>query len=461
VTTKELAGAVKEGFTDIETLKRYTTVTMGPCQGKMCHGLVTRFHAGATGSTPAQVGLTTARPPWQPVPLGLLAVPHHAPVRRTPMHRRHEALKASWVDMGEWKRPLAYGDVAAEVRAVREAVGLIDVSTLGKLEVQGPDAGAYLDWLHPNRFSDLAVGRVRYRAMLDDAGIILDDGTVARLGPERFLISTTTGTIDAMEQWFGWWLAGSDRDVSVVNVTAQLAAVNLAGPRAREVLARLTDADISREAMPYLAAAEATVAGIPAILLRIGFVGEVGFEIHVAADRGEALWDTILDAGKDLGIKPFGVEAQRVLRLEKQHAIVGQDTDALSNPLDAGMGWLVKRDKLDFIGRDAMLGLLERGAPDLGRPGRQVLTGFQTPGPLLPAEGAAIVRDGKAVGRVTSCKLSPTLGHPIGLAWVPAEDAVDGSPLTIRLGVGTDGATTPGTVRTTPFYDPEGQRVRA
>ena len=455
VTTKELAQGVAEGFADLETLKRYSTVTMGPCQGKMCHGIAARVHARLTDSSPARTGLTTARPPFQPISLAALAGPHLAPIRRTAMHEQHERLGARWVDMGDWKRPFAYGDVNDEVRAVREAAGIIDVSTLGKLDVQGADAGAFLDWLHPNRFSDLRPGRVRYRAMLDDAGIVLDDGTVARLGDERFFVSTTTGNIEAVEQWLGWWLADGARDVSVTNVTSEFAAVNLAGPRARDILANVTDLDISREAMPYLAAAQGQVAGVPAIILRIGFVGELGFEIHVPADNGAHVWDALVAAGAEHGLRPFGVEAQRVLRLEKQHAIVGQDTDALSNPLDSGMGWLVKADKPDFIGRDAA------GALGDGRDGRLVLTGFEILGVDVPAEGAAIVRDGRAVGRVTSAKWSPTLGRPIGLAWLEDADAVDGAPLTIRLGVGADGFATVGRVRREPFYDPAGERLRS
>jgi sarcosine oxidase subunit alpha len=452
VTVKELKQGVAEGFDSLETLKRYSTVTMGPCQGKMCHGLAARIHTRVAGGTPASTGLTTSRPPFQPVPLAVLAGPHLAPVRRTAMHDQHDALGARWIDMGDWKRPFAYGSVDDEVRAVREAAGLIDVSTLGKLDVQGRDAGAFLDWLHPNRFSDLKVGRVRYRAMLDDAGIILDDGTVARLGEQRFLVSTTTGNLDAVDQWFGWWLAGGARVVDVTNVTSQLAAVNLAGPRAREILARVTELDVSREAMPYLAAAEGEVAGIPAVLLRIGFVGEVGFEIHVPADYGAHLWDALMAAGKDLGLRPFGVEAQRVLRLEKQHAIVGQDTDALSMPVEAGMGWTVEHDKDDFIGRAATLTAASGG---------QVLTGFEVLTGDVPAEGSAIVLDGRAIGRVTSSKWSPTLQRPIGLCWLAGSHVRDGAPITIRLGVGTDGRSTAGRVRTRPFYDPDGERLRA
>jgi sarcosine oxidase subunit alpha len=357
--------------------------------------------------------------------------------------------------MGDWKRPLHYGDVEAECRAVRTAAGIIDVSTLGKLMLQGSDAGAFLDWLHPNRFSDLRQGRVRYRAMLDDAGIVLDDGTVARLSGDRFFVSTTTGNLDAVEGWLRWWLADGTREVTVANVTSHYAAVNLAGPRARDVLSGLTDLDVGREAMPYLAAAEAVVAGIPAILLRIGFVGELGYEIHVPADYGAALWDALHKAGAPHGLQPFGVEAQRVLRLEKQHPIVGQDTDALSDPLGARLAWLVKDDKPDFVGRDA-LGALR----DVPGDARLVLTGFEIGARTVPAEGAAVVSNGVAIGRVTSSKWSPSLGRTIGLAWLAGEAAQDGTTVAIRLGDGTD-ATVTGQVRTHPFYDPDGDRLRS
>jgi sarcosine oxidase subunit alpha len=454
VTVKDLALGVQEGFRDIETLKRYSTVTMGPCQGKMCHTLSARVHAVVAGDGAAAPRLTTSRPPWQPVTLASLAGPHLAPVRRTAMHERHAALGATWIDMGDWKRPLHYGDVDSECRAVRTAAGVIDVSTLGKLMLQGPDAGAFLDWLHPNRFSDLREGRVRYRAMLDDAGIVLDDGTVARLAGDRYFVSTTTGNLDAMDQWFRWWLADGTRQASVVNVTSQYAAINLAGPRARDVLAPLTELDVSREKMPYLSAAEGAVAGIPAILLRIGFVGELGFEIHVPADYGAHLWDVLVDAGREHGLRAFGVEAQRVLRLEKQHPIVGQDTDALSDPIGARMGWLVKADKPDFVGRDALASV-----SGLVTDGRPTLVGFEVSGRTVPAEGAAIVRNGRAIGRVTSSKWSPTLDRTIGLAWLATDAAAEGSDLTIRLGDGGE-ATVAGVVRTRAFYDPDGERLR-
>ncbi|MDQ3127182.1 MAG: (2Fe-2S)-binding protein, partial [Chloroflexota bacterium] len=454
VTAKELAQGIREGFESLETLKRYSTVTMGPCQGKQCHGNAARVTAALRGVSRETTGLTTYRPPVQPVPLAVLAGPHYSPTRRTALHDRHDALGATWMDLGDWKRPLDYGDVDAECRAVHERVGLIDVSTLGKLDVRGRDAGEFLDWLHPNRFSDLRVGRIRYRAMTDDAAIILDDGTVARLGDDRFLVTTGTGSLDAVDGWLRWWLAASDRRVDVTNVTARFAAMNLAGPRARDVLERLTDIDVSPEGLRYLDARETLVAGVPAAILRIGFVGELAYELHVPADQAAYLWDRILATGAEFGIRPFGVEAQRVLRLEKQHAIVGQDTDALSDPRGASMGWLIKGDRRDFIGRDAIAALDARGL-------RDVLIGFEMIGTAVPAEGAAVVRDGKPIGRVTSSKWSPTLGKAIGLAWLPAEDAVDERAITVRLGTGREGSTAPAVVRSTPFYDPAGERVRS
>ena len=450
VTEQDLARAVAEGFDHIETLKRYSTVTMGPCQGKMCHRASIDLCAALTGRTVDETGTTTARPPAVPVPLGALAAGQPDPVKRTPMHERHAALGARSMDMGVWKRPLVYSTVEAECRAVHEAVGLIDVSTLGKLEVTGRDAAAFLDWLHPGRFSDLAPGRIRYRILCDDAGIILDDGTVARLGDTRFLVTTTTGGVDTIEQWFTWWLAGAGKCAHVANVTGALGAVNVAGPRARDLLAPLTALDLSPAGFPYLAAREGRVAGVPSVLLRIGFVGELGYELHFPADYGPYLWDALMDAGRPLGVVPFGVEAQRVLRLEKQHAIVAHDTDALTNPWEADLAWTVKLDKPDFVGRAALLGARTRGP-------RQRLVGFTLAGDgALPGEGAAVVADGRPIGRVTSAKWSAYLGRAIGMAWLPDGLARDGAAFEVRV----NGGTRPATVVTRPFHDPEGARLR-
>jgi sarcosine oxidase subunit alpha len=468
VTEKDVRQAVAEGFDGIELLKRYTTVTMGPCQGKMCHRLSIDICASATGRSVEETGTTTARPPAQPVPLGALAAGLHEPVKRTPMHHLHVAAGAQLMDMGAWRRPLVYTSVDEECRAVRETVGLIDVGTLGKLDLKGRDAAAFLDWLHPNRFSDMASGRARYRVMCDDAGIILDDGVVARLKGDHFLVTTATGTIDAMEQWFEWWLAGGDRCAHLANVTGALAAVNVAGPRARDLLAPLTDIDLAPGAFTYMAVKEGRVAGVPSTVVRLGFVGELAYEIYVPADDGEHLWEALMDAGRSLGIRAFGVEAQRVLRLEKGHVIVSQDTDALTSPFEIGLGGLVKLEKPDFIGRDALRRIAGTGTGQrlvgfeltatTAVPGATPVPGATTPVPgeatLVPAEGAAVVAGGRPIGRVTSAKWSPTLQRVIGMAWIPRDH---GAVFEVRV----DGGMRTAKVVEGAFYDPDGVRLRS
>lgn len=451
VTEQDIRQAIAEGFDHIETLKRYTTVTMGPCQGKMCHRLSIELCARLTGRTVETTGATTARPPAQPVPLGALASRIHDPVKLTPMHESHVAAGARQMDMGAWKRPHTYTSVEDECRAVHDAVALIDVSTLGKLEVTGREAAAFLEWLHPNRFTDLKPGRVRYRLMCDDAGIVLDDGVVARIDEHRFLVTTATGTVEAIEQWFEWWLAGTGRCAHVANMTGGYAAINVAGPRARDLLAPLTDVDCIPDAFPYMAVRSGRVAGVPSHILRIGFVGELAYEIYVPADYGEDLWQRLMQAGAPLGIRAFGVEAQRVLRLEKQHVIVSQDTDALTNPFGINLEPLVKLDKPDFVGRDALAAARPAGVGER-------LVGFEVPGATVPpAEGAAVVADGRPIGRVTSAKWSPQLARVIGLAWLPAARAVDGAEFQVRM----NGLTVGARVVTRPFYDPEGRRLRS
>ncbi|HVF10784.1 MAG TPA: aminomethyltransferase family protein, partial [Abditibacteriaceae bacterium] len=297
-----------------------------------------------------------------------------------------------------------------------------------------------------------------YGIVCDETGTILDDGTFARLDENRWFLTTTTSGVEGMEQTLRQTTIPNANEQApcahVTNVTAALAAVNLAGPRSREVLSALTDIDLSPEAFPYLGAREGTVAGVPALLLRIGFVGELGYEIHYPAEYGTYLWDTLLEAGKEFDIRPFGVEAQRILRLEKQHVIVSHDTDALSNPLDAGMPWVVKWEKEEFSGRRTLLHLREQE----DRAGRQRLVGFQIEnGAIFLPEGSQVVQNGRPVGRVTSYRNSPTLGKGIGIAWVPNASAQEGATIEIALPTGS----TQAAVTLEPFYDPEGQRVRS
>jgi sarcosine oxidase, subunit alpha len=451
VAVKDLKRAIAEGFDSIELAKRYTTVTMGPCQGRLCHRPSIRLYAHEQGTDEAALGTTTARPPWAPVTLGLLAGRTHEPAKRTAIHHRHEEAGATIMWTGAWRRPHSYGSGApAEARNVHERVGLIDVSTLGKLLVAGPDAAAFLERLYPNRYGDLKPGRVRYGVLSTDAGRIMDDGTIARLDEETFYVTTTSTGADAVVGWFEWWNAVWRLDVHIVNLTGAVAAVNVAGPRARELLARVTPSDVSPEGFRYLDARHAHVAGVPCLMLRIGFVGELGYELHFPSPFGEYLWDTLLERGADLGAKPFGLEAQRILRLEKQHVIVGQDTDSESNALDANMPWIVKFDKDDFVGKWALEHARERGP-------RELLVGFEMANGTVPPEGAQVVRDGRPSGRVTSSRWSEQLGRAIGLAWLPPDMAADDASFEIRVG----GRVEPARVRLRPFYDPDGEKLRA
>ncbi len=452
VTEKDIAQAVAEGFDHVETLKRYATVGMGPCQGKVCGLTCTEICSDLTGRDRNATGTTTSRPPAVPVELRVLAADRrHQPVRRTPLHHWHAQADAVWLDAGQWKRPESYGDVAAEVAAVRHAVGLIDVSTLGKIELTGPDAAELLERVYLNGWKDLRPGRVRYGAMCNEDGVLFDDGVGVRLGPEAFYLTATTGNADNVFGWLELWRATWRLNVQVVNRTSALAAVNLVGPRARDVLARVTRLDVSAAALPYMALREGEVAGVPCRLLRLGFVGELGYEIHCPGALAWHLWEALLEAGRDAGLRPFGVEAQRVLRLEKGHAIIGQDTDALSTPLGAGLGWLVRFDKPQFHGRGPLLRLREMEA-------RQCLVGFVMPDrPSVVSEGCQVVEDGVPVGRVTSARYSPTLRRAIGLAWVPARRAAPGSRFHIRW----NGADVEAVVAALPFYDPDGKRLRS
>jgi sarcosine oxidase subunit alpha len=452
VTAKDIRRSIAEGYDSIELCKRYTTVTMGPCQGRMCELQSIRLMAQEMGRSLDEVGTTTARPPTIPVPMGVLAGPPFEPAKRSAIHGRHRELNANVMWAGDWRRPYDYGDPEAEVLAVHRAAGLIDVSTLGKLLVRGPDAGEFLDRLYPNRLSNLKPGRIRYGVINTDAGRIVDDGTICRLDDDTFYVTTTSSGAGAVEEWFSWWLTDWGMRVYLTDITQGLAAVNLAGPKAREIMARVTELDCSNDAFKYLDGKRASIAGVPCLILRIGFVGELGYEIHCPSAHGEHLWDALLDAGAAFGIRPFGLEPQRVLRLQKMHILVGQDTDSESTPFGAAMPWIVKLDKEeDFIGRWA----LERYSTEAAS---TTLVGFTLSDGHVPTEGSVVLDGARApIGQVTSSRFSPVLRQVIGMAWVPAGRASDGDTVTIA----DEGRTLEAQVRTKPFYDPDGEVLRS
>lgn len=458
VTDKDVQLAVDEGYNSIELLKRYSTISMGPCQGKMCSVNTIHLCARANGWSVAQTGTTTARPPATPVSLGVLAGQQMEPVRVTPVHDWHKERGAKMMVAGLWLRPEHYGDPLAEVQAVRQRVGLIDVSTLGKLRLVGPGAPDLLERLYVNRWRKLAPGHVRYGLMCNDEGIVLDDGVTACLASDEYYMTTTSSGAGPIYEWIQWWVqSGWGQDVHVIPVTDSYAAFNLAGPQSRAVLSRLVAEDLGNEQFPYMSVRQMEVAGVPCRVLRIGFTGELSYEIHCPAGYAADLWQALLEAGADDGIKPFGVEAQRVLRLEKAHIIVGQDTDALSDPFAAGLGWAVKLDKEDFLGQRSLARISQQGL-------NARLTGFKmAQRDLVPEEGLQIVeRDEHGVlqiiGHVTSSRFSPTLQQAIGLCWLPAAMAADGQRFTIRL---EDGRLAQATVHEGAFYDAAGERLRS
>jgi sarcosine oxidase, subunit alpha len=452
VTAKDIHLSVEEGYDSIELSKRYTTTTMGPCQGRMCHLPAVRLMAKETGTSMADVGTTTARPPWHAVPMGALAGRPFEPAKRSSIHARHRELGANVMWAGDWRRAYDYGDPKAEAMAVHKAAGLIDVSTLGKLIVRGPDAGEFLDRLYPNRFSNLKPGRIRYGVITSDSGRVMDDGTICRLDDEEFYVTTTSSGAGAIFDWFTWWLADWRLDVHLTDVTQGLSAVNLAGPRAREIMGKVTELDCSAEGFTYLDGKQAEVVGVPSLILRIGFVGEVGYEIHCPSAQGEHLWDALMDAGKEFGVKPFGLEPQRLLRLQKMHILVGQDTDSESTPFGAAMPWIVKLDKeQDFIGKWALQHFENEEL-------ETSLVGFTLENGHVPTEGAVVMpENGGPMGQVTSARYSQQLGRVIGMAWVPAALAKDGARITIS----DENKKIEGEVQTRPFYDPEGEILRS
>jgi sarcosine oxidase subunit alpha len=456
---KDLENAVQEGFDSSELLKRYSTVGMGPSQGKHSNMNALRVLGRLRGAGVEELGLTTARPMYHPVPMKLLAGRSFYPERRTPIDAQHGALGAVWMPAGNWRRPEYYAvsgesraqSIDAEVHAVRSGIGLIDVGTLGKIEIYGPDAGELLDRVYAGRYSDLKVGMTRYGLMLDESGVIIDDGVIARLGAQQFYFTTTTGGSATVFRELLRLNALWGLDCALVNVTGHRAAFNFAGPLSREILQELTDVDLRDEAFPYLAVRPGKVAGVAARLMRVGFVGELGYEIHVPCGRGPEVWQALFAAGVPRALRPFGVEAQRVLRLEKGHLIVGQDTDGLTDPQEANAMWAVAMKKPFFIGQRSLRILQARGP-------RQKLVGIELAATSpLPKECHLIIDKGEIAGRVTSVTHSRALNKAIGLAMLSPDLAQVGRDIHIRI---DNGDLLAARIAAAPFYDPKNLRQK-
>jgi sarcosine oxidase subunit alpha len=476
VTTDDIALAAREGFRSVEHLKRYTTLGMATDQGKTANVNGLAIMASLTGRSIPETGTTTFRPPYTPVAIGALAGHHRGkdfrPTRLTPSHEWATRQRAVFVEAGPWLRAQYFpragerdwlDTVNREVRTVRSAVGFCDVSTLGKIEVHGADAGAFLDRLYVNAFSALKVGRVRYGMMLREDGFVLDDGTTSRLAEDRWFMTTTTANAVRVFQHmqFCRQVLWPGLDVQLVSVTDQWAQFSVAGPRARDTLQALVDrpADVSNAALPYMAVTELSLCGgVPARLYRLSFSGELAYEIGVPARFGDALADALMAAGAPFGIAPYGTEALGVMRIEKGHA-AGNEIDGRTTARDLGFGRMMFSGK-DFIGR------VMAGRPALLDPERPTLVGvkpadaaqrIRAGAHLIPLRAAATAANDQGV--VTSAAFSPSLGHWIGLALVARGPQRIGETICATDPVRNGSVEVE--VCAPCFVDPEGGRLRA
>jgi sarcosine oxidase subunit alpha len=455
----DFENAHQEGYDNIELMKRFTTVGMGPSQGKLSNINAVRILARLNDATINETGTTTSRPFQQPVPISHLAGRRFHPLRRTPMHGWHTQAGAKIVHAGAWLRPEYYRVegrsrddwILDEATNVRGNVGLIDVSTLGKLQINGPDAVRFLEFTYTGRFAKQPIGRLRYSVACDETGVIIEDGVIARLAEDRFYVTATSSGAAAFYREMQRWALIQQMDVTLVNATGHIAAMNIAGPKSREVLQELTDLDLSADAFPYLAVRDGRVAGVACTLMRVGFVGELGYEIHVPASFAVHVWTALMQAGERLRIRPFGVEAQRLLRLEKGHLIVSQDTDALTNPFEADVAWAIGKNKPYFVGSRS-LDIIRK------KPLTRRLVGLTLSpdhrGPW-PKECHLIIAGGDIVGRITSVASRSTLGHPIAMAFVKPDLTEVGTRVTIRV---DDGSLVEAHIAKMPFYDPANSR---
>ena len=471
VTSKDLKLAAREGFCSIEHVKRYTTTGMATDQGKTSNLNALAIVAKEIGKPIPAVGLTTFRQPYTPVTFGTIAGYSRGelfdPVRRTPIDSWAQEHGAVFEDVGLWKRARYFPQqnedihaaVARECRTVRASVGIFDASTLGKIEVAGPDAAEFLDRMYVNAWKSLSVGRCRYGVLLNEAGFIVDDGVVGRVEPDIFHVTTTTGgaasTLHMMEDYLQTEFA--NLKVWLTSTTDQWAVIAVQGPRARDVLAPLVeDIDLGASAFPHMAVRSGRICGIETRLFRVSFTGEIGFEVNVAADYGRAVWEAIWLEARRFDAAAYGTEAMHVLRAEKGYIIVGQDTDGTATPDDAGLAWAVGKEKADFVGKRSL------SRSDMRKAGRKQLVGLRILTGTDPLEEGAQVTESAdmptgsaALGHVTSSYRSETLGQPIALAMVADGRKRTGQRLYIAMPSGSVAVEVVSPI----FYDAKGERL--
>lgn len=471
VVAADIHLAAREGYLSVEHLKRYTTTGMATDQGKTSNVNALAIMAEIRNASIPEVGTTTFRPPYTPITFGAVTGQNRNELflqkRTTAMHKAHVEAGAVFEDVGDWKRPWYFpkpgedmdAAVLRECRMVRETVGMMDASTLGKIDVQGKDAAEFLNWVYTNKWDTLKVGRARYGLMLNEHGMVFDDGVTTRLADDHFHMTTTTGGAARVLGWLEEWSQTEwpQMDVHFTSVTEQWAVCTLSGPRARALLSGVTDLDLDPENFPFLSMQEGTVAGVPARVYRISFTGDLAFEVNVPARYGLHVWNALREEGKNHDLCLYGTETMHVLRAEKGFIIVGQDTDGTVTPMDLGMDWIVSKKKKDFLGRRSF------ARSDTARPGRKQLVGLLTKDPnfVLP-EGAHLVEEVlpkppmKTLGHVTSSYFSPNVGRSIAMALVADGFARKGSTLQVPM---MSGRVETVTITDPVFYDEKGART--
>ena len=471
VTAADLELAQREGYESVEHTKRYTTFGMATDQGKTSNLNGLGILSEATGKSIPEIGVTTFRPPYNTFSFGsiagVLTKELFLPIRRTPIFRWHVEQGATFEPVGQWRRAYTYtkpsedkhGSINREILAVRNKVGLLDASTLGKIEIKGPDAAAFLDRMYTNMFSTLKIGKCRYGLMMNELGFLTDDGVTVRLADDHFLMHTTSGGADRISAWLEEWLQTewTDYKVYVTPVTEQWAQFAIAGPRARDVLMKLNPSfDLSNDAFPHMSYVAGELGGYPVRVYRISFSGELSYEVAVPANMGRGLWNAILEAGQEFGIEPYGTEALHVLRAEKGFIVIGDETDGTTTPVDVGLDGLVSKKKADFIGKRSLEQSFLKG------PNRKQLVGLLTENPqdVLP-DGAYAVRVVKdkppmeMIGQVTSSYYSPTLNRSIAMALIENGRARMSEVISFPL---EGGKLVKATIVDPVFYDKEGAR---
>ncbi len=473
VTAKDIKLAVREGFHSIEHIKRYTTTGMATDQGKTSNINGLAIAAAAVKRPAPAVGLTTFRPPYTPTTFGAFAGYNRGALfevtRKTAIDGWAEENGAVFEPVALWRRAWYFprpGEdmhtaVARECRATRQSLGMFDASTLGKIEIVGPDAAEFMNRMYTNAWTKLAPGRLRYGLLLGEDGFIRDDGVIGRLTSDRFHVTTTTGgaarVLAMMEDYLQTeW---PDLRVWLTSTTEQWAVIALNGPNARKLIEPLVEGiDLSDAAFPHMSVAEGRICGVPTRIFRVSFTGELGFEVNVPSRYGRAVWEALHEAGRQYGITPYGTETMHVLRAEKGYIIVGQDTDGTLTPEDAGLGWAIGKAKPDFVGKRSL------ARPDMLHPGRRQLVGLVTSDPkTVLEEGAQIVADPgqavpmKMIGHVTSSYWSEALGRSIALAVVEGGRALQGRTVHVPMPGRVHATEIAGTV----FFDPENKRLNA